>query len=184
MGIDKLAFGHVFDDDITAGQKTSAGKVVVYKKFDEGRNDYNGPNSAAELKKFIDEKSFATVMEFDDRAIEKVFQQGNPTLFLFHTDTEESKTARTNFDAAAKQLKGGKVIFAVSRPDDGHGHWQRLADYVGINTAKVPAAILVHVSGEVDKYQYSAGFTKDEIVDFVHKYNDGKLSKFFKVNYY
>lgn len=69
-----MAFGHVFDDDITAGQKTSAGKVVVYKKFDEGRNDYNGPNSAAELKKFIDEKSFATVMEFDDRAIEKVFQ--------------------------------------------------------------------------------------------------------------
>jgi len=47
--------------------------LVIFKKFDEGRNDYEGNFVVAEIKKFIDEKSFATVIEFDDRAIEKIF---------------------------------------------------------------------------------------------------------------
>jgi len=46
---------------------------VIFKKFDERRNNYEGDFTVPELKKFIDAKSFATVMEFDDRAIEKVF---------------------------------------------------------------------------------------------------------------
>lgn len=45
----------------------------MYKQFDEKRNDYEGEYTLEALKTFLDSKSFATVMEFDDRAIEKVF---------------------------------------------------------------------------------------------------------------
>jgi len=82
MTFDKLAFGHVFNAEL-ASQERANENIVLYKKFDEGRNDYNGPWNFDSLKTWIDEKSFATVIEFDDRAIEKVFQQGNPTIFLF-----------------------------------------------------------------------------------------------------
>jgi protein disulfide-isomerase A1 len=66
---------------------------VIFKNFDEKRNDFEGTYNYGELKKWIDEKSFATVIEFDDRAIEKIFQQGNPTIFLFHSASEESEKA-------------------------------------------------------------------------------------------
>ena len=73
MTYEKLAFGHVYNADVAAHEK-AANSIVLYKKFDEGRNDYAGAQNFDALKAWIDEKSFATVMEFDDRAIEKVFQ--------------------------------------------------------------------------------------------------------------
>jgi len=134
----------------------------------------------AELKKWLDEKSFATVIVFDDRAIEKIFQQGNPTIFLFHSSSDESKKAYDEFHAAAKELRGGKVLFSHSSPDDGHGHFQRLAEYIGVNTAKVPAIMLSHAAGEVTKYRYTGEINKASIVDFVKKYNAGSLEKYLK----
>ena len=73
MSFDNLAFGHVFNAELIAGQQSSEGKLVLYKQFDEGRNDYDGSFTVAAIKAFVDEKSYATVIEFDDRAIEKVF---------------------------------------------------------------------------------------------------------------
>jgi len=50
-------------------------------------------------------------------------------------------------------LKGGKLLFSVSRPDDGHGHFNRLAEYLGVNVAKAPLLMLVHSTDEeVVKY--------------------------------
>jgi len=154
---------------------------VLFKKFDEGRNDYDGVYNLGELKKWLDEKSFATVLEFDDRAIEKIFQQGNPTIFLFYaSSSDESADALKEFTEAAKSLKGGKVLFSTSRPDDGHGHFQRLAEYVGVNTAKVPAIMLVHATGDVSKYKYTGEFKRDGIIEFVGKFNKNLLEKYFK----
>lgn len=42
------------------------------------------------IKKFIDENSFPLIMEFDDRAIERIFHKGFPTIFLFANNNEES----------------------------------------------------------------------------------------------
>jgi hypothetical protein len=36
---DKLAFAHIFNDEVTANQKTTSGSAVIFKKFDEGHND-------------------------------------------------------------------------------------------------------------------------------------------------
>jgi protein disulfide-isomerase A1 len=97
----------------------------------------------AELKKWVDEKSIATVIAFDDDAIEKTLKQGNPTIFLLHSASEESQKALHEFTEVAKELRGGKVLFAHSHPNDGYGHYQRLAEYIGVNTANVPAIMLV-----------------------------------------
>jgi len=73
MGYEKLGFAHVFDSGITEHANASKGKIVLFKKFDERRNEFDERITTAELKKWVDTHSFATVMEFDDRAIEKVF---------------------------------------------------------------------------------------------------------------
>jgi len=74
MGIEGLAFGHVFGhESIRKAHDAKAHSVVLFKKFDEKRNDYAGSTSVNELKEFVNSHSFATVMKFDDRAIEKIF---------------------------------------------------------------------------------------------------------------
>jgi hypothetical protein len=46
---------------------------VLFKDFDEKRNDYEGEFTAAAINAWVDSKKVATVMEFDDTAIEIVF---------------------------------------------------------------------------------------------------------------
>jgi len=73
MGYEKLGFAHVSDESIASHAETSLGNIVLFKKFDEKRNNYEGKFTVALVKDFVDTNSFATVMDFDDRAIEKVF---------------------------------------------------------------------------------------------------------------
>lgn len=180
MGFDKINFAIVTDPAVIAHAQAQVDNVVLYKKFDEGKNEFSGDFTVEALKTFADTNSFATVMEFDDRAIEKVFQQGNPTIFLFADETEESLTARKTFEVSAKAHKGGKVLFSISRPNDGHGHFQRLADYVGANTKKVPCIMLVEAKGEVTKYRYTEEITKENLDKFMDDYYNRKLEKYMK----
>jgi len=121
LTIESLEFGHVFGhEDIATEHKTKLNSVVLFKKFDEGRNDYEGEfSNLDDLSHWIDEHSFATVMRFvGDRAIEKVFQQSTPTIFLFHDDSDTSKHAEKLFSEIAHLKKKGKVLFSDSKPGD------------------------------------------------------------------
>lgn len=73
MGFEKIVFAVVTDAEIIAHAKASVDNIVLYKQFDEGMNEYSGEFTVEAIKTFCDTNSFATVMEFDDRAIEKVF---------------------------------------------------------------------------------------------------------------
>lgn len=73
MGNDDLSFGHTFVAEAASALNTNVKSVVLFKKFDEGRNDFKGEFNSSSLKEFVDSNSFATVMPFSDRAIEKVF---------------------------------------------------------------------------------------------------------------
>lgn len=73
MNYDKITFAHSTSSELATANKSALGKLVLFKQFDEGRNDYEGEFKNEDLKKFINEKKLATVMDFDDTAIEVVF---------------------------------------------------------------------------------------------------------------
>jgi protein disulfide-isomerase A1 len=101
MGFDDIKFGWTSDENARTSHGAQNRQVVLFKKFDERRNDFSGVVNADNIKTFIDEHSFATVMPFNDRAIEKVFQKQNPTLFLFSNSNEASLEAETVFARVA-----------------------------------------------------------------------------------
>jgi len=41
---------------------------VIFKQFDEGRNDYEGEFEADSIVDFINKNSVATIMEFDQKS--------------------------------------------------------------------------------------------------------------------
>jgi len=73
MSFDDLAFAHVFSTELRAANKATETNFVLFKQFDEGRNDFTGSATLETLKTFVDKNSFPTVMPFNDRAIAKVF---------------------------------------------------------------------------------------------------------------
>lgn len=74
--------------------------------------------------------SIATVLPFNDKAIQTIFQAGSPALFLFANENEESTLAFEEFSQVAGEFKD-KVKFSFSKPNDGFGFFSRLAEYVG-----------------------------------------------------
>jgi hypothetical protein len=50
---------------VIANQKTTSGSVVIFKKFDESHNDWEDSYNFADLKKWVNEKSFTSIISFD-----------------------------------------------------------------------------------------------------------------------
>ena len=95
----------------------------------------------------------AEVLPFDNSAVEKIFQNKKAALFLFANDNEQSeiaKAALTSFDETNPE----GVLLTLSDKNDGHGLFDRLAEYLGVNTENVPAVLYF---GEAsDKYVFDS----------------------------
>lgn len=73
MKYDNIAFAHSQDSALAQQSQAQLGQVVLFKQFDEGRNDFTLEFTSENLNQFINSNKLATVMEFDDDAIEAVF---------------------------------------------------------------------------------------------------------------
>lgn len=69
MSYDDLAFGHVYNKDLRTAKEAGNLNLVLFKHFDEKRNDFSGTFNTENLKTFVDSNSFPLVMPFNDRAI-------------------------------------------------------------------------------------------------------------------
>lgn len=96
-------------------------------------------------------------------------------------DPENSacEKAETEFAEAAKELKGGKVIFSTSHPKDASGHFKKLAEFISADIKNLPSLILFDAK-DSGKFKYPYEVTKDNLIKFVKEFNDGKLTRFLK----
>lgn len=90
----------------------------------------------------------AEVIPFDNSAIEKIFQNKKSALFLFASDNDASTNAKSAFKALDEA--GTDVVLTVSESNDGHGLFDRLAEYVGVNTQETPQ--ILYLGEKQDKY--------------------------------
>lgn len=117
------------------------------------------------------------IIPFDNNAIEKIFQQKSPALFLFTSDNDAStaaKAAFTEFDEA-----GSPVILTLSDANDGHGLFERLAEYLGVDTKNTPAVLFM--GDKNDKYNFDGEeINKDTLASFVTRVQNGEVEQFLK----
>lgn len=116
------------------------------------------------------------VLEFDNTAIEKIFQKKASALFLFASDNEESAAAREAF----KQLDeaGTDITLTVSSANDGHGLFDRLAEYLGVDTKTTPR--ILYLSEKQDKYFFEGEVTKNNLATFITRVQAGEVEPFLK----
>ena len=83
----------------------------------------------------------AEVLPFDNAAIEKIFQQKSSALFLFLGDESAESSALDalkEFDATSPE----NLILTLSTKNDGHGLFDRLAEYLGVDVTATPKVLL------------------------------------------
>lgn len=139
---DDLVFALVLSESVrTHYNVDSVNSVVLFKKFDEKRNDCNCEVNEDNLKNFIDRNQFPVIMNFDEKTAEKIFGEGHTTLFLFLSakEAEKTKVANDVLLEVSEKLKG-KIFLCKSDSTEELG--QRLAEYIGLSDDETPTVIL------------------------------------------
>lgn len=173
-GIDDLEFAIA---PIAAGadEGVTSDKIVVFKKFDDGKVEYSGEG---DLATFIRSESVALVTEFSDETAPKIFggEIKNHLLAFVSKTAENFKTLLDSFTASAKSFKG-KVLFIYIDTDVADN--ERILEFFGLKKEDAPTLRLINLDGDMTKYvPETAGIETAAIDTFVQAFLDGKLKPY------
>jgi protein disulfide-isomerase A1 len=119
----------------------------------------------------------AEIVPFDNSAIDAIFQQKKSALFLFLGD--EAAEADAHEALKAYDETSPDLVLTLSTKNDGHGLFERLAEYLGVNTDQTPAVLLLKDGSEKYRFEGEA-VTAEELISFVGKVNSGEIKPFLK----
>ena len=174
---DDILFAHCGSAACQEKYSVQAGTVVLFKKFDEGRNDLVTFDEA-QLKEFIQANSSPTVMSFDEKCAQLIFGKSVAGLFLYRDkNSEKSAALETIVKAAATKLKG-KIQVVIT--DITEGLETRLAEYIGMTAADLPSLRIHDTRSDLKKYTMEGEITEENIMAFVDEWTNGKLKATLK----
>ncbi|XP_027203325.1 protein disulfide isomerase isoform X2 [Dermatophagoides pteronyssinus] len=152
-------------------------RVVLFKKFDENRNDFDGEYSVENLKLFIAANSLPLAVEFNHDTAKKIFGgeiKSHLLLFISQKDSDYEKKIET-YRSAAKEYKG-KVLFVILNSDD--DEHEKIMEFFGIQKEQVPSMRLIRLEDEMTKFKPESNeFTEQSIKDFVSGVLSGKIKQ-------
>jgi protein disulfide isomerase len=119
----------------------------------------------------------AEIIPFDNSAIETIFQQKKSALFLFLADEAAQADAHEAFKAYDETSPD--LVLTISSKNDGNGLFDRLAEYLGVNTESTPAVLLLKDGTEKYRFEGDA-VTAEALATFVSKVNSGEIQQFLK----
>jgi len=81
---EEIKFAHSFDSEFK--EKVEAPLVVMFKNFDEMRNDFDLEFTLENLEEFIDINSMKSILKFDEKTAEMIFSNSRDSLFCIYGD--------------------------------------------------------------------------------------------------
>jgi len=150
--IDDYPFAIVSSADVAKANDVSGDAVVLFKKFDEGRNEQTADLTEADITKFVKSNALPLIVDFNHETAQKVFGgeiRSHVLLFLSKEAGHYDK-----YLPVQKTLAGNykeKVLFvSINTDDEDHG---RILEFFGMKKEEVPAARLIRLADEMAKYK-------------------------------
>jgi len=150
--LEDAKFGITSEDEVFKAHEVDGDKLVLFKQFDEGRNDFDGKYEAAEITTFVQTNSLPILVEFNGETANKIFGgdiKRHLVLFLSST-SEDFKTQSELATKVAKEHKG-KILFVyidVSKADS-----KRVLDFFAVKESEAPAMRMTQLGENMLKYK-------------------------------
>lgn len=149
--------------------------IVLLKKFDEGRNDFEGEFSEDEIKKFIHSNQLALVSEFNQETAQKIFGgdiKVHNLLFISKSSADFDKVL-AEFKVAAKKFRGQTIFVTIDTDVDEN---ERVMEFFGLKKEDAPTIRLISLAKDMTKFKpESSELTAEVIEKFVQDFFDNKL---------
>jgi len=171
---DDIPFGITSSADVFEEYKVEKDDaVVLFKKFDEGRNDLTEGLTAESIGEFIQANQLPLVIEFSQEAAQKIFGGDlKKHLLLFVSKTSDAfRGILDGYTAAAPEFKG-KVLFIYIDIDDEDN--QRILEFFGLSSDETPALRFINLGDDMTKYKPETdSLEAEDIKSFVNSILDG-----------
>ncbi|XP_005989098.1 protein disulfide-isomerase [Latimeria chalumnae] len=173
--IDDIPFGISSSDEVFSKYQIDKDEVVLFKKFDEGRNNFEGELTKENLLNFIKANQLPMVIEFTEQTAPKIFGGEIKThiLLFLSKSASDFQDKLDNFKKAAESFKG-KILFIFIDSDQTDN--QRILEFFGLKKEECPAVRLITLEEEMTKYKpESNDLTADSIKGFCDMFLEGKI---------
>ncbi|KAI7892401.1 thioredoxin-like protein [Mucor mucedo] len=173
---DDYLFGIVTDEALAKEQNVSEfPALVVYKQFDEGRNDLAGEFKAEEIEEFIKTNSVPILDAIDASNFQSYAESGLPLAYIFHDDLEVAKKLIEMATPLAQKYKG-KINFVHIDANKFGSH----ASNLGLKE-QWPAFAIQHLdSGAKFPLEQTKDVSFENLEPFLDDYVHGKIKATIK----
>ncbi|CAH1273285.1 P4HB [Branchiostoma lanceolatum] len=175
---DETTFAITSTDEVYTKLEAKEDGVVLFKKFDEGRNDYEGDVKEDDLKQFIKANLLPLVVEFTESTAQKVFggEVKNHNLLFISKSHEDFEGILEQFKGAAGDYKGKVLFIYIDVENDDHA---RILEFFGLNKEECPQVRLISLDEDMTKYKpESEEITTDSMKAFVQGFIDKTIKPF------
>lgn len=173
--VDDIPFGISSSADAFAKYEVEKDTILLFKKFDEGRNTFDGEVTKEAVLNFIKSNQLPLVIEFTEQTAPKIFGGEIKThiLFFLPKSAADYKDKLDNFKKAATNFKG-KILFIFI--DSDHTDNQRILEFFGLKKEECPAVRLITLEEEMTKYKpVSDDLSAENIKEFCDLFLQGKI---------
>merc|ERR1711963_1255480 len=171
----KFALGNA---DIASEHKVEGDAIVLFKKFDEGRNDLTeGLTDVEAIGKFVAASSLPLVVDFNHETAQKIFSgeiKSHLLMFLSKT-SDEYADQRAVATKLAADYKGQILFVSIDTDEEDH---KRILEFFGMKDDELPGMRIIKLAEDMAKYKPVDGaLTEENIKAFVGDYLEGKLKQ-------
>ncbi|XP_035664274.1 protein disulfide-isomerase 2-like isoform X2 [Branchiostoma floridae] len=175
---DETTFAITSTDEVYTKLEAKGDGVVLFKKFDEGRNDFEGDVKEDDLKQFIKENQLPLVVEFTESTAQKVFggEVKNHNLLFISKEHEDFDGILEQFRGAAAEFKGKILFIYINVDNDDHS---RILEFFGLNKEECPQVRLISLDEDMTKYKpETEEITTENMKAFVQGFIDKTIKAF------
>ena len=174
---DDYPFAVVETKEIADKANEKMGFVVLYKKFDEKRNEISGFKEK-ELSQFVTIKSQKRVSTFDDKTTQIVFGDNQPTITYFGEKGDRWNEAEKLLEKIADKAMEKKLKVTMTEIKEGMG--KRIAEYIGVKKEDLPSIRILDTRRELKKYIMEKEINEENILEFIAGWEKGILKRHLK----
>jgi protein disulfide-isomerase A1 len=151
---DEFVFGATVDADVISKYGVKAPALIVFKKFDEGKNVFEGAWAAEDVTKFVTTSATPLMDELGPDNYSKYVETGVPLAYLFYGTEEQRKEGIAAVESIAKEHKGKLNFVSIDGSKYGaHGKnlgldevWPAFVIQVRHSVCLVPDLILISLA--------------------------------------
>merc|ERR1712241_1041536 len=171
--MDDYPFGITTEAAVLAEYKAAG--VVIFKNFDEGRNDMEGEVTEESVTAFVAGNSLPLVVDFSQDTAQKIFSGDIKShLLLFMSAAAEDHAAKVEIARGiAKDHKGQMLFVTINTDEEDH---KRIMEFFGMEESELPSMRIIKLEEDMSKFKpTSTELSDSNIRAFVKSYLAGEL---------